>query len=631
MAYGIFELIIQQIAMLALQINGGKTLLKKGGATQKMPVPSSYNDIAVEAELRDFIGWVWYDREVFVPERWDDEDNLRVVLRVESCSYYCIVWVNGEKLMTHDGGHLPFEAEVTQALKFGTSNLITVAANNTLSPTTLPPGSIEYKDDARKYPPGYFVQNLQMDFFNYAGIHRPIKFYVTPTVFLLDISLGTLFEDTTGVLNFKSSVAAMEDDSDVKASKNDDLNMKYSIVDAQGAKKADLEGLNLFKGSMKVNDVKLWWPVDMNEDPGYLYTLVIQVISDSTNQTDIYRLPFGFRTVETTKTSFLINKKPFYFKGFGMHEDANIRGKGLDLPTIMRDFNLLKWMGANSFRTSHYPYADEIMELANQRGIVVIDECPGVGIQRDNMKNENIKKHQEVMKELIHRDKNHPAVVMWSVANEPESQYSEAENYFRSVISYTRELDSTRPVTFVGNQSPYDDKAVQFNDVICYNKYYSWYHDQGHLEIISYQLERDLLLWNNLTSKPLIMSEYGADAVAGMHNLPSQMFTEDYQVDAIRKYFPIFDKFRGSFFIGELIWNFADFATAQGITRVGGNKKGVFTRDRQPKYCAYVLRERYTSMSSLINKTMQHYHQERSSQMSQDMKKRNKSVDIIEN
>jgi len=232
---------------------------------------------------------------------------------------------------------------------------------------------------------------------------------------------------------------------------------------------------------------------------------------------------------------------------------------------------------------------------------------------------------------LIHRDKNHPAVVMWSVANEPESQYSEAENYFRSVISYTRELDSTRPVTFVSNQSPNHDKAVQFCDVICYNKYYSWYgHDPGHLEIISYRLEKELLAWYKIHNKPLIMTEYGADAVAGMHSLPSQMFSEDYQVDTIRKYFPIFDKLRDDFLIGELIWNFADFSTAQGITRVGGNKKGVFTRDRQPKYSAYVLRERYTSMSSLletIKATTEKYHKETSKGSSQ-VKKRRKTKKV---
>ena len=145
-----------------------------------------------------------------------------------------------------------------------------------------------------------------------------------------------------------------------------------------------------------------------------------------------------------------------------------VRGKGLDLPLLIKDYNLMKWMGANSFRTSHYPYADEDMDLADRKGFVVIDESPGVGIESwvpalslllsvvttsiiynlvcmcqsviscfsirlfsHNMEEDNLRHHLEVMKELVRRDKNHPSVVMWSVANEPRSDLPKAEEYFR--------------------------------------------------------------------------------------------------------------------------------------------------------------------------------------------------------
>ncbi|XP_047141772.1 beta-glucuronidase [Hydra vulgaris] len=574
--------------------------LKETGKVIQMPVPASFNDLSEEATTRDFVGWVWYERNVFVPSRWDDEKNLRVVLRFESCHYLCVVWVNGEAVMHHQGGHLPFEAEVTSNLKFGEENRITVAANNTLTPFTLPPGSIEYMQNSstRKYPPGYFVQVLQMDFFNYAGIHRPVKLYVTPTIFLLDVSVTTDIDDETGILNFKSSVAVVEDD-DQKRDTEESVYMTYEIIDDAGNTKAVKKGNNLFNGSISLSKANLWWPIGMDEFPGYMYTLKISLLGAG-NQSDIYRLPFGFRTVQTDNKNFYINKKPFYFKGFGMHEDSNIRGKGWDLSMIVKDLSLIKWMGGNSFRTSHYPYADETMDLADRLGLVVIDESPGVGIQRNNMGQESLKHHNEVMKELINRDKNHPSVVMWSVANEPQSQFSEADGYFKSVIDHVRDLDPTRPVTFVGNQMWLDDKAVKYVDVICYNSYYAWYHDAGHLNIISMQLENALYSWHNVTNKPVIMSEYGADAVAGIHRLPSAMFTEEYQVDTVRRYFPIFDKFRGKGLVGEMIWNLADFMTAQDLKRVDGNKKGVFTRDRQPKWVAHVLRERYLSLASSI-------------------------------
>ena len=121
------------------------------------------------------------------------------------------------------------------------------------------------------------------------------------------------------------------------------------------------------------------------------------------------------------------------------------------MPLIARDFNLIKWIGANSFRTSHYPYAEEIMDMADEEGIVIIDESPGVAL--DHFADDLLEKHLQVMKELIERDKNRACVVMWSIANEPRSQRSSAERYFKDVAEFTRQSDpSNRPITVVLNQ-----------------------------------------------------------------------------------------------------------------------------------------------------------------------------------
>ena len=154
----------------------------------------------------------------------------------------------------------------------------------------------------------------------------------------------------------------------------------------------------------------------------------------------------------------MINHKDFYFRGFGRHEDSDIRGKGLDLPLIARDFNLIKWIGANSFRTSHYPYAEEIMDMADEEGIAIIDESPGVSL--DHFSDGLLQNHLKVMQEIINRDKNRACVVMWSIANEPRSQRAEAENYFKAVADFTRQADpANRPVTVVLNQDVSADKG----------------------------------------------------------------------------------------------------------------------------------------------------------------------------
>lgn len=113
----------------------------------------------------------------------------------------------------------------------------------------------------------------------------------------------------------------------------------------------------------------------------FSFRFQVQLLSPSNEVLDVYRLPIGIRTIAWTNTSFLINSQPVYLYGFGKHEDSDIRGKGLDLATVLRDYNLIKWIGANAYRTSHYPYAEEIMDMADEVGIMIIDECPGVNIE----------------------------------------------------------------------------------------------------------------------------------------------------------------------------------------------------------------------------------------------------------
>ncbi|XP_031559949.1 beta-glucuronidase-like [Actinia tenebrosa] len=492
--------------------------------------------------------------------------------------------------MQHNGGHLPFEADVTSFLHYDQSNRITAAINNTLTPTTLPPGTIEYPT-GDGYPPGYFVQKYTFDFFNYAGIHRPVKLYTTPVVYLSDITITTSFEGQTGKVDFVSVVGA------ISTVPRDDISMEYQLLDKEGFVVASTGGKGLFEGQLTVNNPILWWPIGMSNQTAYMYTLKVSTVSSSKMLADVYRIPVGIRTVKVQGTKFLINNKPFYFKGFGKHEDADIRGKGLDYAIITKDFNLMKWMGGNSFRTSHYPYAEEIMDMADQQGIVVIDESPGVGINLENYNPESLKHHLEVMEELVRRDKNRPAVVMWSVANEPRADKPEAAAYFKPVFETTRQLDPTRPVTFVTHYKAWNDQVCQFVDVIMCNRYYAWYHDYGQTQLISRQLEKELTDWYNKFNKPVIQAEYGADTVAGLHMDPSVMFTEEYQVETLQQYFPVYDKLRKDFFIGEMIWNFADFLTTQGITRVVGNKKGILTRERQPKAAAFILRQRYLNIT----------------------------------
>jgi beta-glucuronidase len=384
--------------------------------------------------------------------------NGKVVnLRFGSVHYYAMVWVNGQFVGEHEGGHLPFDIKnINTNLLFGKKNLLSVAVNNTLTNVSLPQGFIEWKSSENgNYPPGYFTHEYAFDFFNYAGIHRSVVLYTVPaSISITDVTVITtdLAKDySQATLSYEIEYVSEEFDED-----------PVCFVELQDKKTQERVSSGTgCVGSLTINEPKLWWPYLMNEDYGHLHTMKVWVTSPK-NGDDIYRLNHvGIRSVTWNTTSFMINHKEFYFRGFGRHEDSDIRGKGLDLPLIARDFNLIKWIGGNSFRTSHYPYAEEIMDMADEEGIVIVDESPGVSL--DHFSDGLLQNHLKVMQEIINRDKNRACVVMWSIANEPRSQREEAEAYFKEVADFTRQADpANRPVTVVLNQDVLADKGQFF-------------------------------------------------------------------------------------------------------------------------------------------------------------------------
>ncbi|XP_050696956.1 beta-glucuronidase-like isoform X2 [Eriocheir sinensis] len=578
-----------------------KEPLRKSGPVISMAVPSSYNDITQDKALRDHIGWAWYDRTFYVPSRWE-VDQQRVVLRLGSAHYNSIIYVNGIALATHEGGHLPIMVEVTTHLSYSQENLITVAINNTLTSSTIPQGTITNYDDPTRYPPGYFTQSYSFDFFNYAGIHRPVYLYTTPQTYVEDILVDTSINGTDGIIKYTITPATTS----MGPHRLGDIGCSLKVLDQNRLYVTSAIGC---EGTILLTNASLWWPYLMADNPGYQYTLMVSV-ADPRGNMDVYPQKVGIRSVGWNSTTLTINGEPMYLRGCGKHEDADIRGKGLDYALVVKDFSLLKWLGANSFRTSHYPYAEEIMDMADQEGIMVIDECPAVGLS--GFGDELMDKHIEVMEELVRRDKNRPAVIMWSVGNEPKSNQAAAAGYFSNVTSATRSFDSTRPVTCVLAVGMNSDYAAASLDVILVNRYYSWYGDTGHLEVIKLQTITEFTEWHMLHNRPVMISEYGAGSIAGLHTDPAFTWSEEYQAELMVQNFEAFDVLRDKgYFVGEMIWNFADFATPQANQRVAGNKKGVFTRNRQPKMSAHVLRWRYLNLAgrgeAVGNNTAQWY------------------------
>ncbi|XP_050511632.1 beta-glucuronidase isoform X1 [Diabrotica virgifera virgifera] len=549
-----------------------------------MPVPSSYNDILTSSEGRDHLGPVVYQKKFFSPSTWTKEGR-KIWLRFGSVCYSAKVYINDKFAFAHAIGHLPFAGEITSLVN-DDENTIKVIVDNTLTPTTIPQGSVT------TLPGGRVAQTYTFDFFNYAGIDRPIALYTTPEVYIDDVTIHTSVRGTTGIVSYKINLNSNEN------SKNKLISYKVTVLDKNNNK----VGENVeASGNISIPDAHLWWPYLMHDDPGYCYRLKVEIfVALDTTLIDSYTQHFGIRELFWNSTSVTINGKPIYIRGFGRHEDSDIRGKGLDLPLIIRDHNLMRWIGANAYRTSHYPYAEEIMDLADELGIMIIDETPAVNI--DNISDALLENHKRAITELYNRDKNRPGVVIWSLANEPRSQTDASADYYKSIVDHMKSLDKTRPVTIVDMYRNWEDKSEQFVDIIFFNRYNAWYLNSGDLDTVVTEIVQEGEHWHEAHNKPVVVAEYGGDTMEGLHYLPAYVWSEEYQAKLLSQHFKAFDQLRNKgWFIGEMIWNFADFKTAQTYTRVGGNKKGIFTRQRQPKEAAHLVRRRYWALAKKLD------------------------------
>lgn len=552
-----------------------------------MPVPASYNDISTEAKVRDHVGPVWYRRTFFCPDAWAAK---HVALRFGAAAHAAQVWLNGQMLCSHQGGFLPFEAQINSLIKFGSEgeNVVVVRLDNRLDWTTLPPGelsesSIGVDGKAAKR------QTYFHDFFNYAGLHRPVRLVVYPVGGIEDIQARVTRAGEEARVAVEVAAARPI--------------FQATLLHADGTIVTTLRGTK--QAELAVPEPR-WW------SPGhpYLYTLCVELLGDGGEVVDVYRLPLGLRTVRVEQDKFLLNERPFYFTGFGRHEDSDLRGKGADDVVDQRDANLLKWIGANSIRTSHYPCSEEFLRLADREGIAVIGECPAVGLFKfeeqenpttpifcDERAGEKLRQHHlDTVRDMINRDRNHACILMWSLGNETATHEAAGVEHFTGVAQLARALDPTRPITIVECNYPRYSKIGHLVDVIAVNRYFGWYLETGDLAAIAGKLGAELEEWRRRWPKPFLLSEYGADTIPGLHKLPAVMFSEEFQVEYVKACNDVLD--RCPYVVGEHVWAFTDFATKQGITRIDGNRKGVFTRQRQPKAVAHYLRQRWHTLAT---------------------------------
>jgi beta-glucuronidase len=513
--------------------------------SEPLQVPGDWN--TQRDQLFFYEGTIWYKKSFDYPRR----PNTRLFVYFGAANYVADVYLNGEKLGQHEGGFTPFNFEITKLVR-DTGNFLVVKVDN------------KRRRDA--------VPTLMTDWWNYGGLTREVKLVETPATFVHDYFIQ-LQKGSRGRVTGWVKLAGEK------------LNQRITIrIPEAGISKSFTTDGNGFAQIDFSADLKLWSP----EDPK-LYDVTIEA------ETDQVRDQIGFRSIETRGTDILLNGRPLFLRGVCIHEEAPLRGGRAysreDARTVL---GWAKELGANFVRLAHYPHNEFMIREADRMGIMVWSEIPVYWtILWENPA--TLENARSQLSEMMARDKNRAAVVVWSVANETPLS-NERLSFLKNLISHARSLDSTRLMSaamerhYVNDTTlTIDDPLGEYLDVLGCNEYVGWY--DGLPE------KADGLRWETKYQKPLVMSEFGGDALYGNHGDALTRWTEEYQESIYQHQIGMLKRI--PFLRGTSPWILTDFRSPRRpLPKIQDywNRKGLISNRGEKKKAFYVLQGWYREL-----------------------------------
>lgn len=513
-------------------------------------VPGAWN--AAEPTLRYYDGLIWFQRKF----KSRPLQGGRAFLRFEAVNYRAHVYLNGKVIGRHEGGFTPFVLEVTDALRAG-DNRLTVG--------------VDSAHDAQSIP------TLITDWDLYGGITRPVRLIFTPATFIDDATLSLQKNGRiAGAVQLQGPQAAGQRVS-VKIGV---LATAAAITDAQGRAAFDIKA---------PEGLQRWSP----EAPS-LYEVRFSMAGDA------LRDRIGFRTIAVDGSQILLNGKPIFLRGISLHEEEFGPNPGRNMTEAASRallHEIKHGLHANYVRLSHYPHSEVTVRLADEMGLLVWSEIPVYWtVDWDNPA--VLRKALAMQAETVYRDRNRASVILWSVGN--ETPVSEPRTRFHSAMAdNVRALDPTRLISaaLLVERSKVEGKAVMAIqdplvdklDVLAVNTYAGWYGNDILDALASFT-------WQVPGDRPLILSEFGADALAGYRNDGNKKFTEEYQAEYYRKTLAMADKIPT--LRGMSPWILKDFRSPRRehpVFQNGWNRKGIMSETGVRKQAFGVLADYYRS------------------------------------
>jgi beta-glucuronidase len=508
----------------------------------KLKVPGDWN--TQRESLFFYEGPVWYEKDF----SYQTKEHTRVFLHVGAANYHSWFWVNGKKVCEHEGGYTAFNCEVTPVIRAG-DNFVVAVVDNTRREDNVP--------------------TLETDWWNYGGLTREVSLIAVPEAFI----------DQYDVYLERGEGATIGGWVHVEGAKaGDKVEVEIPELGARSSATTGDDGRAALH--FEVKGLERWSP-----DTPKLYKVVLRAGADSIEEL------IGFRTVETRGTEILLNGKPVFLRGISIHAEAPYRtGRAY---TDRDAETLLGWakdLGCNYVRLAHYPHDETMLRAADRMGLLVWSENPVYwAVHFDDPK--VLAKAEQQLDEEINTSRNHAAIILWSMANETPATEARTQ-FIETLAERARALDGTRLITAAllvranGNTKIVDDPLGKALDVIGVNEYIGWY--EGHPE------SADVTNWDIAYQKPLIVSEFGADAKAGLHGDENERWTEEYQANVFRHQLPMLNKIAQ--LRGMSPWILMDFRSPNrplaGI-QDEFNRKGLISEKGEKKAAFYVLQKAY--------------------------------------
>lgn len=512
-----------------------------------LKVPGDWNTQV--PQLFNYEGVVWYQRDF----DFEPRSGTRTFLHVGAANYRSHVWVNQKRVCDHEGGYTPFDCEVTTVLHPG-SNFVVIAV------------------DATRLVDG--IPSVGIDWFNYGGLTRDVSLVTVPRVFIDDYDIHLVHspafdpqkKEITGYVHVLDAPAATA------------VTIDIPEAGAETTVRTAADGTATF--SVNATSLTLWSP----ESPK-LYKVHVAAGDDSLSD-DI-----GFRDIRVDGTRILLNGKAVFLQGANMHAEAPVRGgrawSQQDADTIT---GYLKDLHANFVRLAHYPHDERMERAADKAGIMVWSEIPNwQNISFD--KPEVYAKAAAMLREMIRRDRNKASVILWSVSNETPSNPSRTK-FLTDLANEARRLDPTRLITSAiigprpnGLEFVNNDPLCDALDVIGQNEYIGWYEMTPE--------DADKVHWT-LPQKPVVMSEFGAEAKYGNHGATNQRWSEEQQASVLEHQFVMLRKIPQ--LRGVTPWILMDFRSpTRNIPRLqdGYNRKGLISEDGKKKLAFATVQKAY--------------------------------------